>query len=88
MGVKSFFWFSRLLRLFRKRLQKRRWEYIDRKIPKWVVRAEKRIRKKYGGTSSSLINKAFYLKGRTYRYRITFAGQGGYIAIIARKKRH
>ena len=56
-------------------------------IPNWVLSEEKRIKRKYGGTSSSLIDKAFYLKGHHFEYRITYSGQGGAIVEIERRKR-
>jgi hypothetical protein len=56
-------------------------------IPQWVLSAEKQIERKYGGTSSSLVDKFFYLKGHHYRYRISYSGQGGSIVEIERRKR-
>lgn len=56
-------------------------------IPKWVLDEERRISRKYGGTSSSLLDKHFFLKGRHFEYRLTYAGQGGSIVYIHRRKR-
>jgi hypothetical protein len=60
---------------------------IEGDIPKWVLSAERRIERKYGGTSSSLPDKVFYLKGRHFEYRISYAGQGGCIVSVERRKR-
>ena len=88
--------FGKILRLFRKTKQRRRvWKHIgsitygkiEGDIPRWVLTEEKQIERKYGGTSSSLLDKFFYLKGRHFKYRISYSGQGGPIVDIERRKR-
>jgi len=88
--------FQKILRRFGKtKPPKRVWEYIgsisygnkEGDIPRWVLSAERQIYRKYGGTSSSLLNKFFYIKGRHFEYRISYAGQGGPIVEVERRKR-
>ena len=79
-----------------KRKHTSNWEYIGSisygnkagNIPKWVLDAERKISQKYGGTSSSLLDKMFYLKGKHFRYRLSYSGQGGCIVTIERRERH
>lgn len=70
---------------------KPQWEVIGRtnygkkdlsKVPKWVL---KEISKIPGG--SSLGGQTYGFKGKRYRYRVEFWGQGGPIMIVARKPR-
>jgi 8-oxo-dGTP pyrophosphatase MutT (NUDIX family) len=73
------------------------WEYVGQinymttsrtdSIPKWLQSAIADIQTKHGGTSSSLVEKTFYVKGKTFLYKINFAGQGGYIVIVSRRLR-
>ena len=67
-------------------MAKGQWEHIE-KYPRWVNNEIGNIYHKYGGTSSSLVDKAFYLKGNHFEYRIAFLGQGGYIVHVDRRKR-
>jgi hypothetical protein len=52
-------------------------------VPLWVASAEKRIPR----TSSSLVDKYVFLKGRHFEYRLSFGGQGGSIVKVERRKR-
>lgn len=87
---------GRLFGLFKQAKPRRgSWEHIGSinygeikgDIPQWVLAAEKQIERRYGGTSSSLANKVFYLKGRHFEYRVSYSGQGGSIVEIERRKR-
>ena len=62
------------------------WENCG-KVPPWVSREIVRIRKRYGGTSSSLLDKYWIIKGHHYVYKISFGGQGGPITYVSRRKR-
>jgi len=62
------------------------WQIIT-DIPDWVLKQSNLIRNKYGGSSSWALNKVWYLKGRTFRYRLEFAGQGGNVLVVAKKLR-
>ena len=60
--------------------------HVEGDIPRWVLSAEKQIRHKSGGTSSSLLGKYFFLKGRYFKYRLSFAGQGGSLVSVERQE--
>ena len=73
------------------------WECIGResfgkgdlsRVPPWVQKAIVEIRQKYGGTSSSLVEQYFTLKGKNYRYRVIFDGQGGTDMAVWRRLRN
>lgn len=78
----------------RKRRRKRnRWELIGEKVysderlekvPSWVMKEIIRI---YEGATSSLGTETHYLKGRTYRYKLVFGGQGGPMLNVYRRRR-
>jgi len=95
MFAKLFSLFRRAKPLAKTKPRGRHWEHIGRitygekegDVPRWVLDAEREIHRKYGGTSSSLLNKFFYIKGRHFEYRISYAGQGGPIVEIERRKR-
>ncbi|MBN1693217.1 MAG: hypothetical protein JW845_06650 [Dehalococcoidales bacterium] len=71
------------------------WEHIGRisygniegNIPHWVLSSINRIEHKYGGGSSGLVDRIFYLKGKHFKYRIFFSGQGGPVVDVERRKR-
>lgn len=77
-------WIGQLL--FKRKQRSGEWESISNP-PEWVLNRIKLIENKHRGGSSWAIGKAWYLKGRTYRYRITFGGQGGALTCVARKLR-
>ncbi len=60
---------------------------IKGNIPQWVLSSIHRIERKYGGGSSGLVDKLFYLKGKHFKYRISFSGQGVPIVDVERRKR-
>jgi len=85
-----------LSNLFRRKGQRHSsWRNIGRieygnikgSIPKWVLSEEWRIRKRYGGGSSGLVDLVFYLKGRRFEYRLSFGGQGAPMVYVDRRKR-
>ena len=70
-----------------------RWELIGTKaygdvdferVPSWV---QKQIAQLYRNGTSSLGLQTFELKGKTYRYRLAFAGQGGPFLNVYRRRR-
>ncbi|MDD4876958.1 MAG: hypothetical protein PHQ86_07530 [Dehalococcoidales bacterium] len=63
------------------------WEDTKGNVPRWVEIEVKRIRKCYGGTSSSFLDKYWIVKGHHYIYKIQFLGQGGYLTSILKKRR-
>ena len=72
---------------------RKRWELVGRKaygdesferVPPWVRREIARI---YRGATSSLGEEVHYLKGKTYRYKLVFGGQGGPILGVFRRRR-
>jgi len=65
----------------------RGWIDTEGNVPHWVDKEVYKIRKKHGGTSSSLLGKYWTIKGHHYVYRISFGGQGGSICSILKKKR-
>ena len=73
---------------------RRKWELIGeksyangdmRKVPPWVQEKISQIYRH--GPGSSLGLQTFYLKGKTYRYRLSFSGQGGPILHVHRRRR-
>jgi hypothetical protein len=65
------------------------WKKIN-KPPKWVKKTENRIAEKYLKKYGIYPDKrAYYLKGKTYRYKIWFERflQGGTKTIFYRRKR-
>lgn len=77
----------------RRRLH-RNWELIGEKnygnedmgnVPPWVKKQIAHIYRH--GPGSSLGLQTYYLKGKTYRYRLSFSGQGGPILHIHRRRR-
>jgi hypothetical protein len=77
-------WIAQLI--FKRKWRSGEWESISNP-PEWVSNKIKLIGKKHRGGSSWAVGKAWYLKGRTHRYRITFVGQGGTLMCVARKPR-
>ena len=90
---------GRLLRLRKRkpepkrRRPRNRWELVGSKayndesferVPPWVQREIARI---YRGATSSLGEQTHYLKGKTYRYKLVFSGQGGPIMSVFRRRR-
>lgn len=81
------------------RIQKEKkptWELIGKEeygkkyfndVPTWVRKELERLQSKHSWHDAASGGKRFYLKGRTYRYRLTPAGQGGPITYIERKLR-
>lgn len=61
------------------------WESI-KEYPSWVHNEINNISRRYSG--SSILDKAFYLKGNHFEYRIEFLGQGGSTLAIQRRKLH
>ncbi len=70
------------------------WEVIGRKnygevsfnkVPAWVQKQITHIYKH--GPGSSLGELTYQLKGKRYRYKLEFAGQGGPILVVSRKPR-
>jgi hypothetical protein len=63
-------------------------EWVDTKgkVPRWVKVEIAQIRKRYGGTNSSLANKYWTIHGKHYKYRFEFVGQGGATAVIHKKR--
>ena len=79
---------SRILRAFQK------WELIGeniygkedmQRVPPWVKEQIDRIYRH--GSGSSLGLRTYYLKGKTYRYRLAFSGQGGPMLHVYRRRR-
>ena len=77
----------------KKRLH-RKWELIGQKtygsedlgrVPQWVSEHIDDIYRH--GPGSSLGLQTYYLKGKTYRYNLSFSGQGGPILHVYRKRR-
>ena len=77
----------------RRRRRRDNWELIGRKVhsderlekvPPWVMKEIARI---YRGATSSLGEEIHYLKGRTYRYKLVFGGQGGPMLGVYRRRR-
>ena len=73
--------------------KKSRWELIGTKaygevdferVPPWV---QKQITRIYRDGTSSLGLQTYELKGKTYRYKLAFAGQGGPFLNVYRRKR-
>ena len=73
--------------------KKSRWELIGTKaygevdferVPPWV---QKQIARIYRDGTSSLGLHTYELKGKTYRYKLAFAGQGGPLLNVYRRKR-
>ena len=71
------------------------WEIIGRsvnsvttgfdRVPDWIQRKIAYIRK--NGPGSSLGGQTYRIKGKRYRYKLQFAGQGGVILVVSRKPR-
>ena len=70
------------------------WEIIGRKnygttefdrVPDWIQRKIAYIYK--NGPGSSLGGQTYRIKGKRYRYKLEFAGQGGPILVVSRKPR-
>lgn len=78
----------------RDRRRHRKWELIGDKayghenlerVPSWV---KEKIADIYcDGPGSSLGLQTYHLKGKRYRYRLAFSGQGGPILHVYRRKR-
>jgi len=64
-----------------------KWIDAEGKIPEWINNAVKQIYERYGGSSSSFLNKYWILKGKHYIYKIYFEGQGGSLTRIVKKPR-
>ena len=61
------------------------WIELDN-VPDWVSKYQDRMYGRYGGGSSSLHNKIFYLWGAKFNiYRFQFVGQGGVERVVARR---
>ena len=89
---------GQLLKILRPKRRKNRphrdWEFIGgknygaedlTKVPPWVRKSIAHIYSHKGG--SSLGEMTYYLKGKTYRYRLSFSGQGGPILDVYRRRR-
>ena len=72
----------------------RKWELIGEKsygseqmdrVPPWVMEQIAYIYRH--GPGSSLGLQTYYLKGKTYRYRLSFSGQGGPVLHVHRRRR-
>ena len=78
----------------RKRRLHRTWELIGERsygkgdmarVPPWVKEQVAHIYRH--GPGSSLGLQTYYLKGKTYRYRLSFSVQGGPILHVYRRRR-
>lgn len=54
-------------------------------VPDWIQRKIAYIRK--NGPGSSLGGQTYRIKGKRYRYKLQFGGQGGVILVVSRKPR-
>ena len=62
--------------------------FLDNKdIPSWVKHKADGIHHRYGGTSSSFLDKYWTLTGSYFRYRVYWLGQGGSTLAVSRKKK-
>jgi hypothetical protein len=84
----------RALKLKPKKRLHREWELIGERnyrnedferVPPWVKEHIAGIYRH--GPGSSLGLKTYYLKGKTYRYKLAFGGQGGPILHVYRRNR-
>ena len=69
------------------------WEWIGRisygkcDIPNWIIQEIDRIGKDPKTPGNSLGGMVYFVNGRTFKYRLDFAGQGGSIVDVSRKLR-
>ena len=80
--------FAKIFRFaaLRKRPSPDEWIDTKGKVPHWVKVEVAKIKKKYEGSSSSLVNKYWTIYGKHYKYKVEFVGQGGYTPVIERKR--
>lgn len=72
--------------LLARRERRSGWENVPNP-PDWIKKEIKLIENRHRVGSSWAVGKAWYLKGDTFRYRLTFEGQGGNYITVARKLR-
>jgi len=62
------------------------WVDTSHNVPKWVANYVTQLYKRYGGSSSSFVDKYWILKGKRFAYKISFEDQGRFTRIFKKKR--